>query len=144
MGPPRLFSTNLRKDSRASCLPLSMSDSSVSVTIFFLVFVLTSSFITLYFSTSSKINRNSSSVTLLWLKALEICEAIVFNLVDAIILIFSCFSALDVVFFTSFLPIVLSSPVKSDLPSIATTIGATTIVVNKATPPAPPPTVIVI
>ena len=99
---------------------------------------------TLYFSNSSEINQNSSSVTLLLLKALEIYEAIVFNFVDVIILIFSCFSALDVAFFTLYLPIILNSAVKSDTPSIATTIGVTTIVVSKATPPAPPPRAIAI
>ena len=56
-----------------------MSVSSVSVAIFFLVFDLTASFITLYFSNSSKIIRNSSSDTLLSLKALEICEDMVFS-----------------------------------------------------------------
>ena len=112
--------------------------------IFFLVFDLTSSFITLYFSNSFKISRNSSSVTLLSFKALEMCKAIVFNFVEAIILIFSCFSALDVDFFTLYLPIILSSPLKSDTPSITMTIGAATIVDNKATPPAPPPRVIVL
>ena len=88
---------------RASCLPLSMSVSSVSVTIFFFVFDLTSSFITLYFSNSSKFSRNSSSVTLLSLKALETCEAMVSSFAEAIVLIFSCFSALDVDFLTLYL-----------------------------------------
>ena len=88
MGPPSFFSTNFRKDSRASCLPFSMSVSYVSVAIFFLVFDLTFSFITLYFSNSSKISRNSSSVTLLSFKAfgdirsygIQLCRSYRFNL----------------------------------------------------------------
>ena len=119
-----------------------MSDSSVSVAIFFLVFDLTSSFITLYFSNSSKISRNSSSVTLLSLKALEICEAIVSYFVDAIVLICSCFSALDVDFLKLYLPIILRNPVKSATPSIAMTAGAAITVDSKPMPPAPPPKVI--
>ena len=138
------FSTNFRKDSRASCLPFSMSVSSSSVAIFFLVLALTSSFITIYFSHSSKINRNYSSVTLLTLKALEICEDMVSNLVEAIVLIFSCFSALDVDFFTLYLAIILRNPIKSAIPSNGITTGDATTVDNKAIPPAPAPKVIVI
>ena len=44
------------------------------------------------------------------LKALEICETIVFNFVDVIILIFSCFSALDVVFFAPYFLLYLVVP----------------------------------
>ena len=124
--------------------PLSMSVSSVSVAIFFLVFDLTSSFITLYFSNSSKIIRNFSSVTLFSLKALETCEAMVSSFAEAIVLIFSCFSALDVAFFMLYLPIILRNPVESATPSIAMTAGAAITVDNKATPPAPPPMVIAI
>ena len=132
---------NFRKDSRTSCLPLSMSVSSISVAIFFLVFDLTSSFITLYFS---KISQDSSSVTLLSLKALETCEAMVSSFAEAIVLIFSCFSALDVDFFTLYLPIILRNPVKSATHSIAMTAGAAITVDNKPIPPAPPPKVIAI
>ena len=128
----------------ASCLPLSFSVSSVSVAIFFLVFDLTSSFITLYFSNSSKINHNSSSVTLLSLKAFETCEVIVSNFAEAIVLIFSCFSALDVDFLTLYLPIILRNPVKSATDSITITVGAAITVDNKPMPPAPPPNVIAI
>ena len=71
------FSTNFRKDSRSSCLPLSMRVSSSSVAIFFLVLALISSFITLYFSDSSMISRNSSSVTLLSLKGLLQCKVFI-------------------------------------------------------------------
>ena len=117
MGP--FFSTSFRKDSCASCLPLSVSVSYVSVAIFFLVLDLTFSFITLYFSSSSKISRNSSSVTLLSLKALETCEAMVSSFAKAIILIFSCFSALDVDFLMLYLPIILRNPVKSATKSAA-------------------------
>ena len=137
-----LFSTSFRKDSRASCLPLSMSISSVSVAIFFLVFDLTSSFITLYFSNSSKISQNSSSVTLLSLKALETCEAMVSSFAEAIVLIFSCFSALDVDFLTLYLPIILRNPVKSATPSIAITAGVAITVDNNPIPVAPPTKVI--
>ena len=94
--------------------PLSISVSSVSVAIFFLVFVLTSSFITLYFSNSSNISLNSS-IMLLSLKASETCEVIVYSFAEAIVLIFSCFSALEVNFFTLYLPIILRNPVKSGL-----------------------------
>ena len=132
------------KDSCASCVPLSVSDSSVSVAIFFSVFNLTSSLITLYFSHSSKINRNSSSATLLSLKALEICEDMVSNFAEAIVLIFSCYSALDIDFFTLYLPIILRNPVKSATPSIAMTVGVAITVDSKATPSAPPPKVIAI
>ena len=66
------------------------------------------------------------------------------NFAEAIVLIFSCFSALDIDFFTLYLPIILRRPVKSATPSIAITAGAATIVVNKLIPPAPAPMVIVI
>ena len=114
------------------------------VAIFFLVFYQTSSFITLYFSNSSKINRNSSSVTLLSLKAFETCEVIVSNFVEAIVLIFSCFSALDLDFLMLYLPIILRNPVKSATDSIAITVGAAITVDNKPMTPAPPPNVIAI
>ena len=118
--------------------------SSVLVVIFFLVFDLTSSFITLYFSNSSKISQNSSSVTLLSLKALETCEAMVSSFAEAIVLIFSCFSALDVDFLMLYLPIILRNPVKRATPSIAMTVGAAITVDNKPIPPTPPPKVIAI
>ena len=71
-------------------------------------------------------------------------EAVISNFAEAIVLIFSCFSALDVDFFTLYLPIILRNPVKSATPSIAMTVGAAITVDNKATPPAPPTMVIVI
>ena len=77
------------------------------------------SFITLYFSNSSNISLNSSSIILLSLKAFETCEVIVSSFAEAIVLIFSCFSALEVNFFTLYLPIILRNPVKSATPSIA-------------------------
>ena len=70
---------------------------------------------------------------------MEICEAIACYLVEAIVLIFSCFSALDVDFFTLYLPIILKSPVKSATPSITMTTGAATTVNNKPMPPSTPP-----
>ena len=69
------------------------------------------------------------------------CEDMVSNFAEAIVLIFSCFSALDIDFFTLYLPIILRSPVKSATPSIAITAGAATIVDNKLIPPAPAPIV---
>ena len=63
---------------------------------------------------------------------------------EANVLIFSCFSALDVAFFTLYLPIILRNPSKSATPSIAMTAGAAITVDNKATPPAPPPKIIAI
>ena len=141
MGP--FFSTSFRKDSHASCLPFLMSVSSVSVTIFFSVFDL-NFFITLHFSNSLKISQNSSSVTLLSLKALETCEAMVSSFAEAIVFIFSCFSDFDVDFLTLYLPIILRNPVKSATPSIAVTVGATITVDNNPIPAAPPPKVIAI
>ena len=72
------------------------------------------------------------------------CEAIVYNLVEAIVLFFSCFSALDLDFFTLYLSITLRNPVKSATPSITMTTGVATTVYNKPMPPAPLPKVIVI
>ena len=66
------------------------------------------------------------------------------NVVEAIVLIFSCFSALDVDFFTLYLPIILRNPVKSAIPSNGITLGDATTVDNRAIPPAPAPKVIVI
>ena len=65
-------------------------------------------------------------------------------LVEAIILIFSCFSALDVELFTLYLPIILRNPVKSATPSITMTAGAAITVDNKPMPPTPPPKVVAI
>ena len=75
---------------------------------------------------------------------MEICEGIVSNVVEAIVLIFSCFSTLDVDFFTLYLPIVLRNHVKSATRSIAMTAGAAITVDNKPIPLAPPPKVITI
>ena len=66
------------------------------------------------------------------------------NLVEAIVLIFLCFSALEVDFFTLYLPIILRSPVKSAIPSNGITTDDVTTVDNRPIPPAPAPKVIVI
>ena len=102
--PARFFSTNFRKDSRASCLPFSIRLSFSSSLSFFFVLFRISSFIALYFSNSSIINLNSSSLIKSSVNALDTCEAIVSNFALANVFIFKCFSALIVVFLTTILP----------------------------------------
>ena len=65
------LSTNFRKDSLASCLPLSIKLSSSSVFNFFLVLFLISYFISLYLFNSSMINLNLSLLIKLSNNALD-------------------------------------------------------------------------
>ena len=104
------FSTNLRKDSLAFCLPLSIRLSFSSSLSFFFVFFRISSFIALYLFNSSIINLNSSSLTKSSVNALDTCEAIISNFELANVFIFKCFSPLIVVFLTTILPINENAP----------------------------------
>ena len=90
------------------------------------------------------ISLNSSSLILLSINASDICEAIVFNLALANVLIIKCFSALIVVFFTTLLPINEMNPVAIAPISKPKAMGTATTVDNKATPVAPAPIEIVI
>ena len=82
------------------------------------------------------INLNSSSLIWLSIIALDICEAIVSNLELAATLIFKCFSALIVVFFTAILPNSEIAPVAAPLIRNPKAIGDPTPVANN-TAPAP-------